>query len=44
MNKKTKISLVLGSGAARGLAHIGVIHCLEDHNLEVHQELFVWVF
>ena len=35
MNKKTKISLVLGSGAARGLAHIGVIHCLEDHNFEV---------
>jgi len=35
MNKKTKISLVLGSGAARGLAHIGVIHCLEDHNYEV---------
>ena len=35
MTKKTKISLVLGSGAARGLAHIGVIHCLEDHNYEV---------
>ena len=35
MSKKTKISLVLGSGAARGLAHIGVIHCLEDHNYEV---------
>lgn len=35
MNKKTKISLVLGSGAARGLAHIGVIHCLEAHNFEV---------
>jgi len=27
--------LVLGSGAARGLAHIGVIRCLEDHNYEV---------
>lgn len=35
MTKKTKISLVLGSGAARGLAHIGVIYCLEDHNYEV---------
>jgi len=27
--------LVLGSGVARGLAHIGVIRCLEDHNYEV---------
>ncbi|MDH3512267.1 MAG: serine protease, partial [Gammaproteobacteria bacterium] len=25
-----KTSLVLGSGGARGLAHIGVIRCLED--------------
>ena len=35
MNKKTKISLVLGSGAARGLTHIGVIRCLEDHDYEI---------
>ena len=35
MNKKTKISLVLGSGAARGLAHIGAIQCLEENNYEV---------
>ncbi|MCZ6564629.1 MAG: patatin-like phospholipase family protein [Gammaproteobacteria bacterium] len=35
MNKKTKISLVLGSGAARGLAHIGVIRCLEDRGFEI---------
>ncbi|WP_338667306.1 patatin-like phospholipase family protein [Pseudodesulfovibrio methanolicus] len=31
MKKKT-ISLVLGSGGARGLAHIGVIRWLEEHN------------
>lgn len=30
MNKKT-VSLVLGSGGARGLAHIGVIRWLEDN-------------
>lgn len=35
MNKKTKISLVLGSGAARGLTHIGVIRCLEDRDYEI---------
>jgi len=35
MQKKTKISLVLGSGAARGLAHIGAINCLEDNNCEI---------
>ena len=35
VNKNTKISLVLGSGAARGLAHIGVIHYLEDRGYEV---------
>jgi len=27
--KKTKIGLALGSGAARGLAHIGVLRVLE---------------
>ena len=29
------VSLVLGSGGARGLAHIGVIHWLEEHNLKI---------
>lgn len=34
-NKKASISLVLGSGGARGLAHIGVIHWLEEHGFEI---------
>lgn len=34
MNKK-KVSLVLGSGGARGLAHIGVIRWLEEHNYTI---------
>jgi len=29
------VSLVLGSGGARGLAHIGVIHWLEEHGFEI---------
>ncbi len=33
--KKLNISLVLGSGAARGLAHIGVIHCLEERGYKI---------
>lgn len=33
-NKKT-VSLVLGSGGARGLAHIGVIKWLEENNFEI---------
>ena len=33
-NNKT-VSLVLGSGGARGLAHIGVIHCLEENNFNI---------
>jgi NTE family protein len=32
--KKT-VSLVLGGGGARGLAHIGVIRCLEDLGFEI---------
>ncbi|TYK65394.1 patatin-like phospholipase family protein [Colwellia echini] len=32
LTDKKNISLVLGSGGARGLAHIGVIHWLEEHN------------
>ncbi len=36
MNKrKRSISLVLGSGGARGHAHIGVIRALEERNLQV---------
>ena len=34
MNSKT-ISLVLGSGGARGLAHVGVIRWLEEHGHEI---------
>lgn len=34
MSKKT-VSLVLGSGGARGLAHIGIIHYLEENDYEV---------
>jgi NTE family protein len=30
-----RISLVLGSGGARGLAHIGAIRCLEAHGYEI---------
>ncbi len=33
-DKKT-VSLVLGSGGARGLAHIGVIRWLEEHAFEI---------
>jgi NTE family protein len=32
---RTKIGLVLGSGGARGYAHIGVLRALEKHNIEV---------
>ena len=35
MTKKKAVSLVLGSGGARGLAHIGVIHSLEDNNYDI---------
>lgn len=31
----TTVSLVLGSGGARGLAHIGVIHWLEEHGYRI---------
>ena len=30
------IALVLGSGGARGLAHIGVIKCLEENHIPIH--------
>lgn len=32
---KTRVSLVLGSGGARGLAHIGVIRALEERAVEI---------
>jgi len=34
-SKKRSVSLVLGSGGARGLAHIGVIRWLEENNFEI---------
>ena len=34
MTKKT-VSLVLGSGGARGLAHIGAIHFLEENGYDI---------
>ena len=33
--KKKTVSLVLGSGGARGMAHIGVIRWLEENNYEI---------
>ena len=33
--QKRKISLVLGSGGARGIAHIGIINWLEEHDYEI---------
>ena len=35
-DRKKTVSLVLGSGGARGLAHIGVIHVLEEKGYEIH--------
>ena len=35
MAKKKKVSLVLSSGGARGLAHVGVIEELEKRNYEI---------
>ena len=32
---KQKVALALGSGGARGLAHIGVIEELEKHGFEM---------
>ena len=34
-DKRTTVSLVLGSGGARGLAHIGVIHVLEERGYDI---------
>lgn len=33
--KQKRVSLVLGSGGARGMAHIGVIKWLEEHNYKI---------
>jgi len=35
-SKKT-VSLVLGSGGARGMAHIGVIRWLEAHDIKLNR-------
>lgn len=35
LGQKKKIGLALGSGAARGLAHIGVLKALEENNIEI---------
>lgn len=35
MQTKKTVSLVLGSGGARGLAHIGIIHWLEEQGFEI---------
>ncbi|MEM9052673.1 MAG: patatin, partial [Bacteroidota bacterium] len=35
MSKGKKIALVLSSGGARGLAHIGVIERLEEEGFEI---------
>ncbi|MCH8529866.1 MAG: patatin-like phospholipase family protein [Saccharospirillum sp.] len=35
MTTKKTVSLALGSGGARGMAHIGVIRCLEDRGYEI---------
>ena len=34
-NKRPKTALVLGSGAARGLAHIGVLKILEQQRIHI---------
>lgn len=35
IKKKTKVGLALGSGGARGLAHIGVIRALKENNIPI---------
>lgn len=34
-SKRRSVSLALGSGGARGLAHIGIIHWLEEKNFDI---------
>ena len=31
----TKIGLALGGGAAKGIAHVGVLKALEDNNVDI---------
>lgn len=33
--KKQRVSLVLGSGGAKGIAHVGIIHWLEEHGYDI---------
>ncbi|MCA1601350.1 MAG: phospholipase, partial [Acidobacteria bacterium] len=33
--KRPRIGLALSGGAARGLAHVGVLRALADHNLPI---------
>lgn len=35
MSKSKTVSLVLGSGGARGLAHIGIIRWLKEHGFKI---------
>lgn len=35
MSSNKSLSLILGSGGARGLAHIGVLRCLEQHKFTI---------
>ncbi|MGD8308975.1 MAG: patatin-like phospholipase family protein [Chromatiales bacterium] len=35
MSDRTTVSLVLGSGGARGLAHIGIINWLDEHGFQI---------
>ena len=35
MNKNLKIGVALGAGAARGLAHIGVLEVLKEHDVPI---------
>jgi NTE family protein len=34
--RRSTLSLVLGGGGARGLAHIGIIKCLEENRIPIH--------
>jgi len=34
--KPAKIALVLGAGASKGFAHVGVLKILESHNIPIH--------
>lgn len=36
LNKEVKVGLALGGGVARGMAHIGVLQVLHEHNIPVH--------